>query len=350
MWQKKIAKQSINSAISGILTHPRSEILRYPASNHFNCDIINIHKVHDFVDLPVFFRVLPQHIPIVVTLHDLGFMTGGCDYTYQCHQFEQTCGKCPVIASTKSHDFSSEIYDLKLKAFSSRNPDKLTFVANSNWLLTQIQESSLLKKYSSQTIHYGLDTQIFKPSNRSIARKALKIPENKQIVLFSAHDVSYERKGAKFIAQALENLNIAENLAVVTFGSGHFSLPGIECFNFGRVDDERLQALFYQAADIFIIPSLEEAFGQTALEAVACGTLVVGFSVGGIPDIVVNGMNGQLVPVGDVSQLRSAVVNLLNNEQLKQQWISQASAWVNEKFSYQINSQNYIQLYNKLLK
>lgn len=349
IWQRKVRNIAVNSSISGTLTNPISETLRHPTSYIFDCDIINIHKIQDFVDLPSFFRLFPKEIPIVVTLHDPGFMTGGCDYPYQCDHFEKNCGNCPIIASTKSNDLSSTIYSWKLQAFQYRDPRRLVFVANSSWLLEKAQKSSLLKKYFLQTIHYGLDTKIFNTNQRLEARKALNISENKKVVLFSAHDVSYERKGAKFIVEALASQNIADNIVVVTFGNGNFSVDGLECLHFGRVDDEKLQSLLYKAADVFVIPSIEEAFGQTALEAVACGTLVAGFCVGGIPDIVVNGLNGQLVPVADVSQLRSAIVNLLNNQQLQQRWITQASYWVNEHFSYRRNAENYITLYQKLL-
>src|SRR4029453_2423300 len=108
-----------------------------------------------------------------------------------------------------------------------------------------------------------------------------------------------------------------------------------------RVESDELQALLYQAADVFIIPSLEEAFGQSALEAVAWGAVVAGFSVGGIPDIVKCGLSGLLVARQDTRALSEAIQRLLEDEALRYRWQHSCEAWVREHFSYCKNAAAY---------
>jgi glycosyltransferase involved in cell wall biosynthesis len=238
---------------------------------------------------------------------------------------------------------------MKRTAYQYRPRERLVFVANSHWTLQQAQRSSLLRDHRCVTIHLGLDTRVYNPCRRQIARQALGLPQNVPVLLFAAHEVSYARKGARFLLKALQGPGIAEETVILTFGAGNLSPGGLRHFQFGPVNDERLQSLIYQAADVFVMPSLEEAFGLTALEAVACGTVVAGFAVGGVPDVVENGLNGLLVPAGDSDELRMAIVNLLANTRLRQRWIDCAEPWVNERFSYEVNAARYIELYRQLI-
>ena len=348
LWHRTANRKAFGNGGRGLLTDPRADLLRRPAPPLTRSDVINIHKIEGFADLGALLRSLPKAAPIVVTLHDLGFLTGGCDYAGDCERFEQSCGRCPLIFSRRACDASAAIYRMKRAAYRQRQADRLVFVANSRWTLQQAQRSSLLRDHPCVTIHYGLDTQVYNPRRRRIARQALGLPVDDPVLLFAAHDVSYPRKGAAFLLEALQGPGISEGTVLVTFGAGNVALSGRRHFHFGTVNDERLQALIYQAADVFVMPSLEEAFGLTALEAVACGTVVAGFAVGGIPDVVQNGLNGMLVRPADASELRAAIVGLLENHRLREQWIEQAEPWVQERFSYAVNAAHYVELYRQL--
>ena len=139
-------------------------------------------------------------------------------------------------------------------------------------------------------------------------------------------------------------------MRLLTMGSGHFAAPDrFHHMAFGTIESDQLQALIYRAADVFVIPSLEEAFGQTALEAISCGTVVAGFQVGGIVDIVKNGLNGELVPRGDSFSLSRAIESLLNHGTMRREWALQAEEWVRERFSYHRNATSYSSLYHELM-
>ena len=164
-------------------------------------------------------------------------------------------------------------------------------MANSQWSAGHASRSGLINGAAVKVIHYGIDQSVYYPERREEARKALGLGTDEQVLLFAAHDVSLKHKGGHLLAEALAAVAQRTKFRVLTMGSGQLeSNAAYRHTHFGRVESDELQALLYKAADLFVMPSLEEAFGQTALEAVACGTVVAGFHVGGIPDIVQDGL------------------------------------------------------------
>jgi glycosyltransferase involved in cell wall biosynthesis len=170
------------------------------------------------------------------------------------------------------------------------------------------------------------------------------------VISFAAHNLSYPHKGGAQLAEALTGLSFHRPIHLLTMGSSHIRAPlQFKHTHFGRIDSDLLQSLIYRAADVFVISSLEEAFGQTALEAVACGTVVAGFVVGGVVDIVQNNLNGLLVGRGDSKGLGQAIISLLQDERLRTDWRASCQTWVEERFSYQRNASAYRALYESLL-
>jgi glycosyltransferase involved in cell wall biosynthesis len=211
-------------------------------------------------------------------------------------------------------------------------------------------QSGLTRGQKVEVIHYGLDQTVYSPARRREARQALGIGLAEPVIAFAAHDLSLKHKGGHLLHEALAALTGAGPVRLLTMGAGLFKAgPQYRHTHFGRVESDDLQTLLYRAADVFIIPSLEEAFGQTALEAVACGTVVAGFSVGGIVDIVENGLNGRLVTRGDTEALTQAIAELLKDEALRNRWANVAEAWVRDRFSYARNAGAYVALYESLL-
>jgi glycosyltransferase involved in cell wall biosynthesis len=226
----------------------------------------------------------------------------------------------------------------------------LAFVANSFWSGEKARLSALTKDRKVEVIHYGLDETVYSPQKRRESRQVLGISAEEPMLLFAAHDLGLPHKGSRYLRDALMNVRCQRPIRLLTMGGGHFQAgPGYRHTHFGRVESDELQALLYQAADIFVIPSLEEAFGQSALEAVACGAVVAGFRVGGIPDIVKCGLNGLLVEPQDTQALSEAIQKLLEDETLRSRWQSSCETWVREHFSYSKNAAAYVALYDSLL-
>ena len=332
------------------MNDPRADLLRSVDRRIAEADVINIHKVEHFVDLPALLGRLPPSKPVVVTLHDLSPITGGCDYPGSCRRFEAACGCCPIMNSHRPNDYSRRIFRMKEMAYSGPSRERLAFVANSFWSGEKARLSALTKDRKVEVIHYGLDQTVYSPQKRRESREALGIGAEEPALLFAAHDLGLPHKGGRYLRDALVNVRCQMPIRLLTMGEGHFqSGSGYRHTHFGRVESDELQALLYQAADVFVIPSLEEAFGQTALEAVACGAVVAGFSVGGIPDIVKCGLNGLLVERGNTQALSEAIQKLLEDEALRHRWQNSCEAWVQERFSYSKNAAAYAALYDSLL-
>jgi glycosyltransferase involved in cell wall biosynthesis len=333
------------------LTDPRADLLRAAVPEMSSADVINIHKTEHFADLPALLASLPRDKPVVLTLHDLSPITGGCDYPGNCERFTKNCGRCPLLDSQHEHDYSRSIFHLRQAAYGSRTQKSFAFVANSQWTLENARRSGLTSGSRVELIHYGLDQTVYNPGNRAIAREALDISLEETVICFAAHDLSLPHKGGTLLAQALSGLKFDGCIRLLTMGSGKMRAPPqFKHTHFGRIESDPLLSLIYRAADVFVIPSLEEAFGQTALEAVACGTVVAGFALGGIVDIVQNDLNGSLVGRGDSHALGQAIVRLLKDEALRFRWQKSCQAWVKERFSFAENAAKYTELYESVIK
>jgi glycosyltransferase involved in cell wall biosynthesis len=239
---------------------------------------------------------------------------------------------------------------MKQMAYSRPSRERLAFVANSFWSGEKARLSALTKGRKVEIIHYGLDQTVYSPQKRHESRQALGIGMEEAVLLFAAHDLGLPHKGGRYLQDALVNVRCQRPIRLLTMGGGHLQVgSGYRHTHFGQIGSDELQALLYRAADVFIIPSLEEAFGQSALEAVACGAVVAGFSVGGIPDIVKCGLNGLLVGRQNTRALSEAIQKLLEDEALRHRWQSSCEAWVRDHFSYLKNAAAYAALYDSLL-
>jgi glycosyltransferase involved in cell wall biosynthesis len=307
-------------------------------------DVVNLHWAAGFVDQPTLFERLPAHIPIVVTMHDMNSFTGGCHYTMGCNRFTDRCGSCPQLNSHNEHDLSRSVWDRKMRSYSQRS--NVHFVADSEWLATEARRSSLLKAKSVRVIHYGLDTNVFRPIAKAAARVVLGLPLESSIVVFGADSLHDERKGLHYLIRACGRLKKAPVL--LSFGSGH---PPRQLQNrglhLGAIESEHLLAAVYNAGDLFVIPSIQEAFGQTALEAMACGIPVVAFNSGGIADIVRHRETGLLCPPADVAALADALAEVLNSPALRQHCGINARRIIEEKFRLEQQAQAYAKLYTE---
>jgi glycosyltransferase involved in cell wall biosynthesis len=314
------------------------------------CEVINLHWIAGFIDYRFFFSRVPNHIPIVWTFHDMNPFTGGCHYDEGCGRFVECCGGCPQLDSKDLHDLSGQIWRRKRKIFQQIEPDRLHIVTPSLWLAEEAKRSSLLGRFSSSVIPNGLDTDIFSPRDPSIARAVLELPQSARVVLFVAGSTENWRKGFVFLVEALSALTELPNLFLVSLGGGKPALNShIDHLHLGYAENDRLLSFAYSAADVFVISSLQDNFPNTVLEALACGTPVVGFSVGGIPEMVRSGVTGLLAPPGDERALAGAITYLLENEATRAEMSANCRRIATEEYSLQIQAKRYIKLYETLV-
>lgn len=289
--------------------------------------------------------------PIVWSLHDMWPFTGGCHYNGECERYKHICGSCPVLGSERERDLSRGVFVAKQKTF-KKIASNLTLVGVGSWISDCARDSSLLCNKEIYTIPNPIDTACFAPVDRSLARDLLKLPENKKLVLFGAvRATSQPRKGFGQLVDALVHLHDKENIELLVFGC---SRPreepscGFNVHYFGHLYDDISLRLLYSAADIMVVPSLQESFGQTATEAMACGVPVVAFGATGLLDIVDHKVNGYLADPFDSVSLAIGI-NWVLNSKAYAVLAQNARQKVLRCFDSKIVAKQYIDLYTTIL-
>lgn len=282
------------------------------------CDVINLHWVAGFIDLAGVLPALARRAPLVWRLSDSNPFTGGCHYDDGCERFTQQCGACPQLGSRDANDLSRQVHSRKRQALARIPHGRLQIVALSRWIADEARRSSLFRDLPISVIPNGIDTHIFAPGDRAAARTDLAIPHGAQVVMFSAGSVNNRRKGFAELVAALAGISAEQQVVLLSLGGGKpvINAP-LQHIHLGHLADDRQIAAAYSAADLFVIPSLQENLPNTALEAMACGIPVVGFDAGGIPDLVRHRHTGLLAPVGDISGLRQQIQILLDAPDLR---------------------------------
>lgn len=106
---------------------------------------------------------------------------------------------------------------------------------------------------------------------------------------------------------------------------------------------------YVASADLFLLPSAQESFGLSALEAMAYGVPVIATHVGGLSELVEDGKTGYLSPVGDVEKMANDAINLLENDDLYHLFSKAAAERASKDFSMQKIVPQYEEYYKKIL-
>ncbi|MGB5631832.1 MAG: glycosyltransferase family 4 protein [Waterburya sp.] len=314
-------------------------------------DVINLHWIgREFLKIE---ELQQLNKPLVWTLQDMWSFTGGCHYSESCDRYSVSCGACPQLGGNKERDLSRWIWERKTKAWQDLD---LTIVAPSTWIADCARSSSLFRDRRVEVIPFCLDTDKYKPVDRQTARELLNLPQNKQLILFGAFSsTSDERKGFQLLVPALQNLSQAgwgESVELLVFGASQPKEPielGFKANYLGRFDDDVSLSLLYSAADVMIVPSIQESFGQTASESLACGTPVVAFKATGLKDIVDHQLSGYLAKPYEVEDLAQGIAWVLEDSQRHQQLRLNARAKAISTFALELQAHRYSSLYEELL-
>ncbi|MFD2603945.1 glycosyltransferase [Euzebyella marina] len=300
-----------------------------------HCDIINLHFVANFIDVPSFFKNIKK--PIVWTLHDMNPFQGGFHYKLDEKAY-----------AFQLNGLDDEQYDFKRRAFKPLSKNLLTIVTPSFWMYQKSKDSQLLRKFSHFHISNGIDTEIFKPLNKKECAKSLEMSTNKPIVLFVAESLRNKRKGFNLVLDLVKDPNLLLKYHFVAVGEVQNSRATKDITFLGRISDEVQMSKVYNAADFFILPSIEDNLPNTMIESLCCGTPVVGFEVGGIKETITNGENGFLSKEITVDGLKKA---LLNCDEIGMAKYGQKIAEnARLKFQLTLQTDKYIALYNSLVR
>lgn len=283
-------------------------------------DLLCIHWTNRFLTKRGIQALYERYrVPLLYVLWDQEPVTGGCHYSFGCEGFRQECGNCPLLVKPGPNDLSHQVWQRKKKYLADL---PLTLIAPTSWCRDKVRESSLFGQQRVELIPVPLDEKTFAPGDRLAARAALKLPLDKQIILFGSFYLFEERKGFLQLIEALHELRTIwsaqgrslDELHLAVIGSHAESLAAQLPFSATMLGQQKTDAELvrtYQAADLFVCPSLEDAGPMMIPEAMLCGTPVVAFEMGGAPDLIRNGINGKLVPLGDVAALARAMATVL---------------------------------------
>lgn len=295
-------------------------------SNHSmikEADVIYLHWiVGGFLNFKNIEQILDTGKPVVFFMHDMWTITGGCHHSFECNNYKINCEHCPIFKNDSRYTLASEEFKIKKEIFSKFN--NVYFLSPSEWLLSCAKESGLLINKSIFHIPNIIDQELFKPFNKTIAKQILNIDQDVLTISFGC--VAGKNnifKGWQYLEKAL-NLIYKENdklkIELVIFGS-EYDQSTVDALPYpikfmGQINDETTMVVLNNATDLFVSPSLAESFGLTFLENIMCGTPVVGFDVGGVPEIIEHKVNGYLAEYKSSEDLARGIIFCLTNQMI----------------------------------
>lgn len=315
--------------------------------NAQNPDVVHLHWVAGgMMRIEDLLRI---KAPIVWSLHDMWPFTGGCHYDELCGAFKKKCGSCKILNSSTNKDLSRKVFLRKQKIFGKKK--NITIVGLSHWLADEARSSALFANNSVVNLPNPIDTHVFAPLEKLKARELLNLPKDKKLILFGAMGATSDpRKGFNELSNALQEIAY-KHAELIVFGS---SKP-VEGSSFsqkvhylGRLHDDVTLRVLYSAADVMLVPSLQENLSNAIMESLACGTPVVGFNIGGNSDLIEHQINGYLAKPYDIADLASGIDWILystNHQELS----TSARKMVLDTFDSKTVAAQYVSLYKGIL-
>jgi glycosyltransferase involved in cell wall biosynthesis len=216
-------------------------------------------------------------------------------------------------------------------------------------------DSVLFRNYRVEVLPNGVDHERFHPVDHAAARSILGLPKNKKLILFGAGLATGDkRKGFHLLVDALKRIQLQVNpndYELVVFGasSGDNSFL-MKTHYLGRLQDEISLALVYAAADVFVAPSVQDNLPNTVLESLSCGTPVVAFDIGGMPDMIAHKENGYLAHGFDTAELASGLLWVVEGINRWRGLSDEARRTVLHSFTLKCSADRYFRLYEEILE
>jgi len=309
-------------------------------------DIIHLHWINQgMLSLNGIDKILRSGKPVVWTMHDIWPATGICHVTLNCRHFTSICHDCRLLEHSSGDDLSTSVWNKKKRILGNEN---IYFVTCSRWLESEARASALLRGQKITSIPNPIDTHIYKKGNKQEARQRLGLPLDKKLILFASQRVTNENKGMSYLIEACNQLSGYE---VVILGGHAEEVVGqlsLKAWPLGYVNDEARIVDVYNAADVFVLPSLSENLPNTIMEAMACGVPCVGFKVGGIPEEIDHRKNGYVARYRDAADLARGIRWVLEEsdyEALRAHAIQKVA----HNYSQQTVALHYAELYQQAM-
>ncbi|QLE96775.1 glycosyltransferase [Neptunomonas phycophila] len=306
-------------------------------------DVINIHWTARFLSVENIAYLSNLDKPLVMTIRDMLPLTGGCHYFHGCEKWKRDCSDCPQLIDNFDN-FPQKVLQTKRQEYNFKN---ITLVALSQHTKSIIEQVPAFNECRVEVIPNSIETDVFRPYDKVEARKKLGLPLDRKIIGY-VPSFSSEVKGYKEAIEVFDSLKNSCTDAPLVMLVGN-KTPADDAISLDKIslgyiaDNERL-AIAYSAADVVIVASLEETFSNTTAESISCGTPVVGFKTGAIPDLVQEGITGYCYDIGDVNGLISGLQNVLRTSQNPEE----CRSYSNEYLEFSLQAKYYESLFSEL--
>jgi glycosyltransferase involved in cell wall biosynthesis len=337
-----------------------------PAINLAGADIYQWADIIDLRNLfGGFFNLwslpdLTRKKPVVWRLPDMWALTGHCAYPYDCDRWKNGCYQCPLLRKVGRErvepkptilDGTRRVWNAKRDIY---NQSQLHIVVNSTWMKKQVEESILGESLSLNVISNGVNLEIYRPIDQILARKSLGLPLEGKILLWAASEKDNFRKGFHIAFEAIDKLQkiYSETPILITMGGSenkNISKKVQNQVDFGFVRDPEQQALIYSAADVFLCTTLADAQPQTALESLACGTPIITFAIGPMPEIVHEGKEGFIATDLTSQALSVAIIDFYNRRESFPELRENCRKKAERLYNLDKQTDRYIDLYEQIL-
>jgi glycosyltransferase involved in cell wall biosynthesis len=319
-----------------------------------DADILHLHWTNSgFLSIADLKQLIDTRKPIVWTLHDMWTFTGGCHYAGGCDHFTRQCGNCPFLRDASPNDISHTGWLRKAAMFSGAK--NITFVTCSKWLAGVAKKSRLLSSFRINSIPNPIDIGLFSLKNKQKMREKRHINADAKVILFGAANINDRRKGITYLVEALQHLKNdypqTIPIEVVIFGKNkHFDVSTLPfpVHELNVISSPEELAEVYSMADVFVLPSIEDNLPNTVMESLACGTPVVAFDTGGIPEMVDHRRNGYLAKFKSSTDFAAGINEILfsaNADELAENARNKVlNNFTNEKVANQ-----YLEIYQSAL-
>lgn len=273
--------------------------------------------------------------PYVLTM-DMGTFTGGCHYAWECDGYKNSCNNCPAIINM---DFKKKLAKRNLKERKlAVDKYKIQVIPCSQETEIQVKNSTLFKNQNVFKKYNGIiDFSLFNPTGRNISRIKTKTKDGAKVILAGATSFEDKRKGFKELIEVLHEIDKKINHSIIVnliskSKDYHQDFQNIKLINHGFIESPNTLADFYKSADVYISPSLQDSGPVMVIQALSCGTPVVGFEVGFVSEYVINGKNGFICKDFNIQEMSDRVIEVLNSSNID--WSNSAYNSVKDKLSY----------------
>lgn len=290
-------------------------------------DIIHLHWVENFLDYPTFFNQVKK--PIVWTFHDENIAYGGFHYSEEATRLKEPFAELEHTFTTIKRDVLATATNVHM-------------VALCQPMLRFYHEKALHNRFPVEVIYNGIRPDDFQMRNRVFCREIFGLPPDCFIIFFCATDINDPHKGLNTLIRSLAGINDSLKIALLCVGSGVLPEANFPIVGTGSINNPRLLSLAYSAADLFVMPSSQESFGQTPIEATACGCPVVAFQCG-IIDELINEANGIRCPDFTCESLSEAILSATKRHYDR----DTIRRDVLTRFDISLIAQQYLDLYNR---